>query len=94
MLAELFRAAATRADVGSEQRSLVVLFTRHPRPLSSPLNSSKFFDVARFTRSRLAVSFHYIIQIFNKFQDITPTARLDRPASRQSRRRRRQGVWQ
>jgi hypothetical protein len=34
------------------------------------------FDVARFTRSRLAVSFHYIIQIFDKFQDITPTARL------------------
>jgi hypothetical protein len=73
---------------------LVVLFTRHPRPLSSPLNSSKYFDVARFTRSRLAVSFHYIIQIFNKFQDITPPARLATAILRKSRRRRRQGVWQ
>ncbi len=50
------------------------------------------FYVARFTRSRLAVSFHYIIQIFNKFQDITPIATRDR-LLRQSRRRR-QGAWQ
>ena len=76
----------------SKGRDLGRSFTRHPRPLSSPLNSSQIFDVARFTRSRLAVSFHYIIQIFNKFQDITPIATRDR-LLRQSRRRR-QGAWQ